>query len=70
MLSSRAFSSYVFLSVSLPSDDKTMPSFQATMSPVFCGAFLVAISGLVAIGRWMAIEMNAVVGRGLVTRRG
>jgi hypothetical protein len=40
------------------------------MSPAFCGAFSVAIGSLVAVGQWVAVEMNAVAGTGCGRMRG
>ena len=51
--------------LTLPSDDETKPSFQATVSPASFGTFLGAICGFWAVGLLVAIEMRVVAGREL-----
>ncbi len=63
MLFSQVFSSYNFLSISFLRDKETMLSFQATMILVSCSVFSVMIGGLIIVGFWVAINMNAVAGR-------
>ena len=61
-----AFSSNDFLPAFsfLPIADETKPSFQATTTPTSCGAFSIAIAGLLFdCSCSVAFDMNVVAGR-------
>ena len=59
MLFPLAFSSYVVV----PREEETIPSFHATMTFESCGAFLVGIVGLVALGFSVDVKMKVDAGR-------